>query len=70
MNWSLFSVIYAMSATVIVGLFIIAALVTGFDEIIHVQIAVAAGVLVSIPTGLFFTKKIGSITGNEKVYRL
>ena len=69
MNWPLFSVIYSMAATVIVGLFMIAALITGFNEIPHIQIAVAIGLLASIPAGLYFTKKIGSITGNEEGYK-
>lgn len=65
MNWPLFSVIYSIAATVTIGVFMIAALVTGFNEIPHIQMAVVAGVLVSIPAALFFTKKVGSITGNE-----
>ncbi|MBO1529603.1 hypothetical protein J3492_00045 [Psychrobacter sp. F1192] len=65
MNWPLFSMVYSMAATVIVGVLIIAALVTGFNEIPHIQIAVVVGLLVSIPAGLFFTKKISSITGEE-----
>ena len=69
MNWPLFSVIYSMAATVTIGLFMIGALITGFDEIFHIQIAVGLGVLTSIPAGLFFTKKIGSITGNEEGYK-
>ncbi|MBA6243821.1 MULTISPECIES: hypothetical protein [Psychrobacter] len=69
MNWPLFSVIYSMTATVTIGLFMIGALVTGFDEIFHIQIAVGLGFLASIPAGLFFTKKIGSITGNEEGYK-
>lgn len=70
MNWPLFSMIYSMAATVIVGIFMIAALLSGFNEIPHIQIAVAIGILVSIPVGLFFTKKIGSITGNEEGYKV
>lgn len=69
MNWPLFSVIYSMAATVIIGVFMIVALVTGFNQIPHIQMAVAAGILISIPAGLFFTKKIGSITGNEQGYK-
>ena len=38
MNWPLFSVIYSMAATVTIGLFMIGALITGFDEIFHIQI--------------------------------
>ena len=70
MNWPLFSVIYSIAATVTIGVFIVATLVTGFNEIWHVQIAVALGILVSIPVGLFFTKKVGSITGNEQGYKV
>lgn len=70
MNWPLFSMIYSMAATVIVGLLIIAALVTGFNQIPHIQIVIAIGLLISIPAGLFFTKKIGSITGNEQGYKV
>ena len=70
MNWPLFSVIYSIAATVIIGVFMITALVTGFNQIPHIQMAVAAGVLLSIPAGLFFTKKVGSITGNEEGYKI
>ena len=59
MNWPLFSMIYSMAATVIIGILMVAALISGFNEIPHIQIAVAIGVLISIPAGLFFTKKIG-----------
>ena len=69
MNWPLFSVIYSMATTVIVGIFMITALVTGFNEIVHIQIVVAIGVLVSIPAGLYFTRKISRITGNEEGYK-
>lgn len=57
MNWPLFSVIYSIAATVTVGVLMIAALVTGFNQIPHIQMAVAAGIIVSIPAALFFTKK-------------
>ncbi|HCN16815.1 MAG: hypothetical protein J7J29_00305 [Psychrobacter sp.] len=69
MNWPLFSVIYSIAATVTIGVFIIGALITGFNEIPHIQIAVLLGILVSIPAGMFFTKKVGSITGNEEGYK-
>jgi hypothetical protein len=59
-----------MTATVIIGVFMITALVSGFNEIPHIKIVVAVGILVSIPVGLFLTKKIGSITGNEEGYKV
>lgn len=69
MNWPLYSVIYSIAATVTIGVFMIAALITGFNQIPHIQIAVAAGILFSIPAAWFFTKKVGSITGNEQGYK-
>ena len=41
----------------------------GFNEISHVQIAIALGALVSIPAAMFFAKKIGNLTGNENSYK-
>lgn len=70
MNWHLFSVIYSMASTVLIGILIIAALVTGFNQIPHIWIAVAAGFLLAIPAGIFFTKKVGSITGEEGGYKV
>ena len=66
MNWTLYSVIYSIAATVTIGVLMIAALITGFNQIPHIQIAIAVGILISIPVAWFFTIKIGSITGNEK----
>lgn len=66
MNWPLFSVIYSIAGTVTIGLFIIGALVTGYNQIPHIQMAVAVGFVLSIPAALFFTKKVGSITGKEE----
>lgn len=69
MNWPLFSVMYSIAATVIVGVLMIVALVTGFNEIPHIKMAIGFGLLVSIPAGFYFTKKVGSITGNEEGYK-
>jgi len=65
MNWSLFSVIYLIAVTVTMGVFIIVALVTGFNEIMHIQIMALLGMLVAIPEAMFFSKKVGSMTGND-----
>ena len=42
MNWPLFAVIYIIAGTVTTGIVIIGTLIMGFDEIAHMQIAVAA----------------------------
>lgn len=65
MNWPLFSMIFSMTATVLIGILIIIALVTGFDEIPHIIAVAIGGAIASIPLGLYFTKKVGSITGDE-----
>ncbi|AMT96496.1 MULTISPECIES: hypothetical protein [Psychrobacter] len=65
MNWSLFCVVYLIVVTVTMGVFIVAALVTGFNEIAHILIVAILGMIVAIPEALFFSKKVGSITGNE-----
>ncbi|MER2162561.1 MAG: hypothetical protein ABS921_00345 [Psychrobacter alimentarius] len=65
MNWSLFCVVYLIAVTVTMGVFIVAALVTGFDEIVHILIVAILGMIAAIPEALFFSKKVGSITGNE-----
>lgn len=70
MNWHLFSVIYSIAATVLIGILMIAALTTGFNQIPHIWMAVGLGFLLAVPAGLFFTKKVGSITGDEEGYKV
>ncbi|WP_131667180.1 hypothetical protein [Psychrobacter pygoscelis] len=65
MNWPLLSMIYSMTATVLIGVIMIAALVIGFDEIPHIITVAVGGALLAIPVAWFFTKKIGSISGEE-----
>lgn len=65
MNITLFSMIYSIASTVIIGLLIIAALVIGYDEIRHIIALVVAGLVISVPVGLFFTKQISKI-GTQK----
>jgi hypothetical protein len=65
MNWPLFSMMYSIAATVLTGVVIVVALVTGFNEIPHIITVAVASALLSIPLGIYFTKKIGSITGEE-----
>ncbi|WP_201512404.1 hypothetical protein [Psychrobacter alimentarius] len=65
MNWSLFCVIYLIAVTVTMGVFIVAALITGFNDIAHILIVAILGMLVAIPEALFFSKKVGNITGDN-----
>ncbi|AWT49358.1 hypothetical protein DLE54_07435 [Psychrobacter sp. YP14] len=61
MNWQLLSMIWGMAATVIIGVFMVAALVTGFDDIPHIISTAVVGALVAIPIALIVTKKINRI---------
>lgn len=63
MNLPLLSMLYSMAATVIIGIMMIVALVIGYDEIPHIIAIAVAGLIVSVPAALYFTKKIGSIKG-------
>ncbi len=65
MNWALFCVVYLIAVTVTMGIFIVAVLITGFNGIAHILIVAILGMLVAIPEALFFSKKVGSITGDN-----
>ncbi len=69
MNWFLFSVVFTTAITVVIGVLMIAALVTGFNQIIHIQMVIGFGLLICLPISWHFTKKLGSITGNEEGYK-
>ncbi|BFM02422.1 hypothetical protein Psyaliredsea_10690 [Psychrobacter alimentarius] len=63
MNWSLFCVVYLIAVTVTMGVFIVAALVTGFNEIAHILIVAILGMIVAIPEALFFLKRWVALRG-------
>ena len=47
------------------GRFYSCCLITGFNDIAHILIVAILGMLVAIPEALFFSKKVGSITGDN-----
>jgi len=51
-----------MAATVLIGVFMIAALVIGFDDIPHIISAAVIGALVAIPISVVVTKKVNRIS--------
>lgn len=61
MNWQLLSMIWSMAATVLIGILMIAALVTGFDDIPHIIATAVVGALLAIPVALVLTKRINRI---------
>ena len=68
MNWPLFSVVFTIALTVVIGVLMTAALVLGFREIAQIRIVIAVGFLLCVPISWYFAKKLGSITGNEEGY--
>lgn len=67
MNFPLFSMIFSMASTVIVGLMMIVLLVVsdGYNEISQMIWVAVVGLVVSIPIAVVLTKKIGSL-GSKK----
>lgn len=65
MNWPLFSMIFSITSTVVIGLLIITVLVTGFNEIPHVVMVAVAGFIISIPIAFYFTKKVSRLGGSD-----
>lgn len=63
MNFPLFSAIFSIAFTVIIGILMIIAFVTGFDKAMHIVGAVVIGAVISLPVALVVTKKISALTG-------
>jgi preprotein translocase subunit SecF len=70
MNWPLFSVVFTIALTVVIGVLMIAALVMGFNQILHIQIVIGFGLIICLPISWYFAKRLGSITGNEEGYKV
>lgn len=52
------SIIYSMASATLAGVFIIAALVSGYDTLNPILIAAAVGFVVAVPIAWFVAKKI------------
>lgn len=63
MNFPLFSAIFSIAFTVIIGILMIIAFVTGFDKAMHIIGAIVIGAVISLPVALVVTKKISALTG-------
>lgn len=70
MNWPLFSVVFTIALTVVIGVLMITAIVIGYSEIIHIKMAIAVGLILCLPISWYFSKKLGNITGNEEGYKV
>lgn len=54
----LFSLLYAVIGTTMAGLVMVVALVTGYDTLQYIVVAVAVGFLVGVPVTWLITKKL------------
>lgn len=61
MNWQLFSMVWGMTATVVIGVSMIISLVIGFDDIPNIISVAVVGALVAIPVAMMVTKKLNRI---------
>lgn len=62
MNWQLFSMVWGMTATVVIGVSMIISLVIGFDDIPNIISVAVVGALVAIPVAMMVTKKLNRIS--------
>ncbi|WP_230659537.1 hypothetical protein [Psychrobacter sp. I-STPA10] len=65
LNFPLFSMMYSIASTVIIGVLMIVALVIGYDDIPDIIMVAVVGAVIALPVGFVATKKVGSI-GNNK----
>ncbi|MFB6347967.1 hypothetical protein [Moraxella marmotae] len=65
MNFPLFSAIFSIAFTVIIGILIIVAVVTGFDKGMYILGAIAVGAVISLPVAVVVTKRISHLTGGN-----
>ncbi|WP_294034043.1 hypothetical protein [uncultured Moraxella sp.] len=65
MNLPLFSAIFSIAFTVIIGILMIIAFVTGFDKAMHIAGAIVVGAVISLPVAVVVTKKISALTGGK-----
>lgn len=61
LNLPLFGMMYSISSTVIIGVFMIVALVVGYDDIPDIILVAVVGALIALPVGFIATKKLGSM---------
>ena len=65
MNMQLFAIIFSIAFTVLIGLLMIVAFVTGFDKGVHIIGTVIAGTVISLPISVVVTKKLSSATSGS-----
>lgn len=66
MNIPLFSAIFSIASTVIIGVLMVVVFVNEMTNMQAILGAVAVGFIISIPIALMVTKKVSSLTGSTK----
>jgi len=59
--FNLASILYTFISATIVGIFIVAALVAGYDTLVPLLVVIAAGFVVSIPVSYFVAKAMSEM---------
>lgn len=64
MNMPLFSAIFSIAFTVLIGVLMIILFVNDFDKPMYIFGAIGVGALVSLPLAYVVTKKLSTMTNN------
>lgn len=65
MNMPLFSAIFSIAFTVLIGVLMVVLFVNDFDKPLYIFGAVALGTLISLPIAFTVTKKLSSLGGSK-----
>lgn len=66
MNWRLASVLYSIVSTVMMGLLMVVALITGYDDATGVIIAVLLGLILALPITYMVTKSLLAAAARDR----
>lgn len=62
MNFPLLGAIFTIASTVVIGILMIVAFVTGYDSAIYILGPIGVGFLLSLPITFIVTKKLSAMT--------
>lgn len=67
MNFPLLSAIFTIASTVVIGILMIVAFVTGYDSATYILGAIGVGFLLSLPITFIVTKKLSAMTSAPSI---
>lgn len=65
MNMPLFSAIFSIAFTVLIGVLMVVLFVNDFDKPLYIFGAVALGTLISLPIAFVVTKKLSTLSNSK-----